>query len=402
MGKLKKLFTVLLLVTLSITLTACANETENDKEIKSLMEQYQSLETLDDVTSLQKTNIELYQTLENKEADSQSLEKKRIQLLDDLYNDNLLIDSLIAIQEHEASENARPSVEMVAEIINLENIDRLDKAKSLLDLEKYSTPEYIKAALDTAARINLRLAYPLDELKSMAAEPIVTAYQNVEKAGPVSESISDILIEWSKSLESNITDGDTKIKEAGMNFIKLFEAKTGNSATESNTVKFVSGGLTNTIATQEIEYDASVDNKTRMDYSAEQSQPSMISNSISFMYTSSDLSEKIGSDYRSINNGGIQSAVMNYDGKTYDIKETDAFSLLEVNGSTVTLSVHPEITVNYNSDTLIEFFNSSDASKSIDITFKDNKKITIPSKLFSNEIGKSASDYAVTILTYNK
>lgn len=46
-----------------------------------------------------------------------------------------------------------------------------------------------------------------------------------------------------------------------MNFIKLFEAKTCNSTTESNTVKFISGVLTNKIATQEIEYDASVDNK---------------------------------------------------------------------------------------------------------------------------------------------
>lgn len=65
---------------------------------------------------------------------------------------------------------------MVAEIINLENIDRLYKAKSLLDFEKYSTPEYIRFALDTTAIINPKLTYTLDELKSIA----------------------DILIEWSK------------------------------------------------------------------------------------------------------------------------------------------------------------------------------------------------------------
>lgn len=402
MGNLKKLLTVLLIITSALTLTSCGKQTENDKEIKSLIEQYKPIESLDDITALQQTNMELYQSLENKEADSQSLEKKRIKLLDDLYSDNQLIDSLLAIKAHEETDYPKPSVELVAEIINLENVDRLDKARALLDLEKYSTPDYINSALNTAARYQIRLTSDFDNIKSLAAQPVIKAYENVEKPGPVSESIADTLIEWSKSLESNIIEGDTKIKEAGMNFIKLFESKTGNTASESDKSKYVSGGLTNSIEKEEFEYQASADNTTRMEYISSQIPATVADNYVCFDYTSPSLSEKVGSEIRSINDGGIQSAIMHYDGKTYDIKESDIYNLLEVVGSTVTISISAGTTDYYDSDTLIEFFNSSDPSKSIEITFKDNKKITIPSELFSNEIGKSASNYSVAILTYNK
>lgn len=402
MGNLKKLLTVLLIITVSLTLTSCGKQTENDKEIKSRLEQYKPIESLEDVTALQQTNIELYQSLKNKEADSQSLEKKRIKLLDNLYSDNQLIDSLLVIKAYEETDYPKPSVELVSEIINLENVDRLDKAKTLLDLEKYSTPDYINSALNTAARYQIRLTSDFDNIKSLAAELVIKAYENVEKPGPVSESIADTLIEWSKALESNIKEGDTKIKEAGMNFVELFESKTGNTAIESDKSKYVDGGLTNSIEKQEFEYQVSVDNTTRMEYISSQISAAVADNYVSFNYTSKNLSEKVGSEIRSIHDGGIQSAIMHYDGKTYDIKESEVFNLLEVLESTVTISISAETTDYYDSDTLIEFLNSSDSTKSIEITFKDNKKITIPSELFSNEIGKSASDYAATILTYNK